>query len=366
MIIDNSRTALEHIQKLTTAKARHLHIWQLIFTGQFLRALEVGKEKNFGAKTIKGLVLFMLREYEQVNVRRNPKTSIRKVRECFDLLYQAAENGEPLRIELTPLRMELGLDDQEEDSSARQANPTRKEKRIINRAANRTTRTSHTHTRTDKKSSSPASQESSPPARAVYVLAQDPTKRNAALENRALKLREEYPPPDQIPKKDKLHQANQETFNIKAQWLQWIDSIQRRWIGPLDLRDLMRISNTPQYFAQYLLFEYRAQLAKGLSEEDKRSSALALCGEAEAIGREAMILATQAEDPKTKLSALKLGLDSIQRRTSLLGLDSLDLNLRVEKVESSWTERAEKAGLTAADLAKIGDIASRAISKKPT
>lgn len=357
MILDNSRTALEHIHKLTTARARHLRIWEYIFTGQFLKALEVGKEKNFGAKTVRGLVLFMLREYEQVNVRRNPKTSIRKVQECFDFLHERAEKGEPIRTELEPLRIELGLEDDEEESIQRQANPNRKEKKILNRTAIHPARTPHAHAH-EKGSSTTAR----PP---VFVLAQDPTKRNTALEERARKLREEYPPPENYPSKDKLHQANQETFNLKAQWITWIDSISRRWIGPLDLRDLMRISLVPQYFAQYLLFEYRAQLAKGLSEEDKRASALALCGEAEAIGREAMILASQAEDPKTKLTALKLGLDSIQRRTSLLGLDSLDLNLKVEKVESSWTERAEKAGLTAQDLAQIGDIASRAISKKP-
>jgi hypothetical protein len=91
--------------------------------------------------------------------------------------------------------------------------------------------------------------------------------------------------------------------------------------------------------------------------------ALSMGAEAEAIAREALALVQSSGDERIKATGLKLALDSLARRQSLIGADKVALEARVEVQQGSWTEHAAAAGLSAADLRQIGDITSRALSK---
>ena len=110
--------------------------------------------------------------------------------------------------------------------------------------------------------------------------------------------------------------------------------------------------------------EYRALLERGITEERRRSMALTMTAEAEAIAREALALVESSGDERIKATGLKLALDALARRQSLIGADKIALEARVEISQGSWTDHAAAAGLTGDELRQIGDIASRAISRK--
>jgi hypothetical protein len=92
--------------------------------------------------------------------------------------------------------------------------------------------------------------------------------------------------------------------------------------------------------------------------------ALSMGAEAEAIAREALALVQSSGDERIKATGLKLALDSLARRQSLIGADKVALEARVEVQQGSWTDHAAAAGLTGDELRQIGDIASRALSRK--
>ena len=92
--------------------------------------------------------------------------------------------------------------------------------------------------------------------------------------------------------------------------------------------------------------------------------ALTMTAEAEAIAREALALVESSGDERIKATGLKLALDSLARRQSLIGADKVALEARVEVQQGSWTDHAVAAGLTGDELRQIGDIASRALSRK--
>jgi hypothetical protein len=92
--------------------------------------------------------------------------------------------------------------------------------------------------------------------------------------------------------------------------------------------------------------------------------ALSLGAEAEAIAREALALVQSSGDERIKAGGLKLALDALARRQSLIGADKIALEARIEVNQGSWTEHAAAAGLTGDELRQIGDIASRALSRR--
>ena len=82
------------------------------------------------------------------------------------------------------------------------------------------------------------------------------------------------------------------------------------------------------------------------------------------VAREALALVQSSGDERIKATGLKLALDSLARRQSLIGADKVPLEARIEVTQGSWTDHAAAAGLSGEELRQIGDIASRALSRK--
>ena len=151
---------------------------------------------------------------------------------------------------------------------------------------------------------------------------------------------------------------------MRASWIAYVDQVARRWPAPLTAQDLNKITGAPMRWTQAILKDWRALLERGITEDQRRSMALALGAEAEAIAREALALVQSSGDERLKAAGLKLALDSLARRQSLIGADKINLEARVEVNSGSWTDHAAAAGLTGDELRQIGDIASRAISRE--
>ena len=128
--------------------------------------------------------------------------------------------------------------------------------------------------------------------------------------------------------------------------------------------DVSKITGAPVKWTHQLVGEWRALLERGITEDQRRSMALSMGAEAEAIAREALALVQSSGDERIKAAGLKLALDSLARRQSLIGVDKIALEARVEVTQGAWRDHAAAAGLSGDELRQIGDIASRALSRK--
>ena len=210
----------------------------------------------------------------------------------------------------------------------------------------------------------PALVDTAPP-RVVIVSPRDLDRRREALAELAEHLREEHPAPT-IERERQGRKTLIISPESRAEAIAWIDKIARAWPAPLNVGDLSQISGgtiAPRILAE-LLRERTALSAQGLTEERRRSIALSMLDEAEGVAREALALAAGGADERTRAMGLKLALDSIATRSRLAGLDKLTLEVTTSAGEgTTWEERAASQGLDADTLAKIGDLASRALSR---
>jgi len=194
----------------------------------------------------------------------------------------------------------------------------------------------------------------------IIAPASDPYYRHQALVDLAQEIARELPPPtlpDHTIGKAFTGRAPADT---RAEWISYIDQVARRWPGPFNAQDLAKITGAPVRWTHQLIGEWKALLERGITEEQRRSMALSLGAEAEAIAREALALVQSSGDERIKAGGLKLALDALARRQSLIGADKIALEARIEVSQGSWTEHAAAAGLTGDELRQIGDIASRA------
>lgn len=367
-VIEKVKHGFEEVKSCRASKHHH-EIWKHILTGRWFEALSMTQE-DFGLQTVRGLTWLLINHYESFR-SRNPKRATAYLKELFSELETYAEDGIVLRLELEEVALEWGLDSEEETMK----------KNLYRKSVGRAMR-NHEDFITVKEGSAvkripvdetpegdgeerrgegelirPPSP-SPRPARAYVVYPEQ--YKPYALNKREQRLRDEIPAPA-VPVDPKTWMTS---GDLRANWIKWIDSIARRYPAPLSPKELQRISGAPIRFCNSMFKEWRAMLRNGVGDDDRRALAIALSAEAEAIAREAMLLATNTEDDRVQMAGLKLALDAIGKRTDLLGLDKIDLAPPVELKGLTWQEQAKEAGLTDEDLKAIGDIASKALSRK--
>ena len=210
-----------------------------------------------------------------------------------------------------------------------------------------------------------AREESAPQLKELIIApSSDPYARHQSLLDLAQGIAQELPPPRLPDHKIGRQYTGVAPGETRAAWISYIDQVARRWPAPLTSQDLHRITGAPETWTSRILVEWKALLERGITEDQRRSMALSMSAEAEAIAREALALVQSSGDERLKAAGLKLALDSLARRQSLIGADQISLAAPVEVTETSWTEHAAAAGLSAEDLKDIGDIASRAMSRQ--
>ena len=377
---ESSLEIMSEIKKLKGATRAHQAIWQRLLTGQWYEALELARVNSFtGHKTARGLTHQLCDLYRS---RRNSQARLLKITSYIELMTTEAENGLHIRDVLSPLADQWSL-----EPAPDPARPTRRQKKVIEerekgkRTGTGTGRTG-TGTGTGKGAgeltcatrhpapSTPAREESatSPEPRAlervIIAPASDPYYRHQSLVDLAQSIAQELPPPSLPDHKIGKEFTGRASGDLRATWLDYIDQVSRRWPGPFSAHDLSKITGAPVRWTFKLMEEYRALLERGITEERRRSMALTMTAEAEAIAREALALVQSSGDERIKATGLKLALDALARRQSLIGADKIALEARVEVTSGAWTEHAAAAGLTGEELRQIGDIASRAISRK--
>ena len=364
LVIEKIKRGFEEVKSCRASNMHH-DIWKHILTGRWFEALHMTQE-DFGLQTVRGLTWLSINHYESFR-SRNPKRATKYLKELFSELETYAEDGIVLRLELEQVALEWGLDSEEETMK----------KNLYRKSVGRSMRNHEDfitvkeggavkrisvdeleHENSDKSSPIRGAKTSPRPPRA-YVVYPDQYKPHA-LNKREQRLRDEIPAPA-VPVDPKTWMTS---GDLRASWIKWIDAIARRYPAPLSPKELQRISGAPVRFCNSMFKEWRAMLQNGIGEDDRRALAIALSAETEAIAREAMLLATNTEDDRVQMAGLKLALDAIGRRTDLLGLDKIDLAPPVQMKGLTWQEQAIEAGLTEEDLKAIGDIASKALSRK--
>jgi len=367
-VIEKVKHGFEEVKSCRASKHHH-EIWKHILTGRWFEALSMTQE-DFGLQTVRGLTWLLINHYESFR-SRNPKRATAYLKELFSELETYAEDGIVLRLELEDVALEWGLGSEEETMK----------KNLYRKSVGRAMR-NHEDFITVKEGSAvkriPVDEipdgdgeergeegelirppSPSPHVPRAYVVYPEQYK-SRALNKREERLSQEIPAPE-VPVNPATWTTNGE---LRANWVKWIDSIARRYPAPLSPKELQRISGAPIRFCNSMFKEWRAMLRNGVGDDDRRALAIALSAEAEAIAREAMLLATNTEDDRVQMAGLKLALDAIGKRTDLLGLDKIDLAPPVELKGLTWQEQAKEAGLTDEDLKAIGDIASKALSRK--
>ena len=387
-LIDRAKTAYEHVEKCRASKS-HRDLWKLILTGRWYEALEDTQE-DFGLQTVRGLVWLLLNHYESKK-SKNPKSSIKYIRQFYELIENRSEQGHIIRLELESLAVEWNLGTEEQAQSKilhkrSKKKPARNHEDLIlvdesvsctntkdngkdnkendknKNDKNKNDKNKNDKNKNDKNKNAlstravgrPASQ-----ARGRTHVLYPAQYKSFARSQREDRLRESIPIPH-LPDDPREWLRDGE---MRSNWIVYIDEIARRYPVPLSPREIHRISEAPLRFCNSVFKEWKGLLAKGITEQDRRGLAIALSMEAEAIAREAMLLATSSEDDRVSMAGLKLALDSLDRRTSLLGLDKIALEMTVSHKGLSWEAQAKEAGLTDQDLKAIGDIASKALSQ---
>jgi hypothetical protein len=363
-VIEKIKRGFEEVKSCRASKYHH-EIWKHILTGRWFEALHMTQD-DFGLQTVRGLTWLLINHYESFR-SRNPKRATEYLKELFSELETYAEDGIVLRLELEQVALEWGLMSEEETmkknlyrKSVGRAMRNHEDFITVKEGAavKRISVDEIEHENSDKDDSIRAPKTPPRPPRA-YVVYPEQYKPHA-LNKREERLRQEIPAPP-VPVDPKTWMTS---GDLRASWIQWIDAIARRYPAPLSPKELQRISGAPVRFCNSMFKEWRAMLQNGIGDNDRRALAIALSAEAEAVAREAMLLATNTEDDRVQMAGLKLALDAIGKRTDLLGLDKIDLAPPVEMKGLTWQEQAIEAGLTEEDLKAIGDIASKALSRK--
>ena len=184
------------------------------------------------------------------------------------------------------------------------------------------------------------------------------------LSEKSERVARELPAPAPPPRAGSAATYGRASPDDRAEWITWVDAVARRWAGPLYAQDLERISGAPLRWCAAMLRDYRALQAKGLDSDARRSSALALAAEAEAISREAFVIAASSTDERAQGAALKLALDALDRRARILQVNTVELEAPQVSEDLPLSSRLERLGLSESDLKGIADIASKAITKR--
>ena len=342
-MIERAKQAIEDLNGIRGAR-KHKAIWHNLICARWLEACSLAQEKGYAVSTPSGTIALL----SQLYISKPKNNNLRKSRALRDFcleLIEEAESGRNVRLELEEVAQILQLTDTHDNIIVK---PTLKQKK---KAAEIIRKHKAQGLRTEEYSSAVKATAATTHTRGTVLLApaRDPWFRSSTLKNRASELREELPPPD---------------GENRAEWIYYIDELQRRWPAPLSATDIHKISGRPVRLCAAMSRDWRDLLSKGITEDQRRSLALSLSAEAEAIAREALALCSGSDDARVKAAALKLALDSLGRRQSLAGLDKVSLEAKIEARNTSWTEQAAAAGLSPEDLRKIGDITSAAMSKQ--
>lgn len=197
----------------------------------------------------------------------------------------------------------------------------------------------------------------------IIAPATDPYRKHQALVDLARAISLEVKPP-QLPEhsigRKFTGTASAET---RADWIEWVDLVARRWPGPLTAQDLRAMSGAPMSWCVMILEEWRALLERGLNEAHRRSLVLSYLAEAEAISREALALIQSSGDEQLRLAGLRLALESLKKRQNCIGFDRLSLEPRSISAQC-WQEQPAVSGLTMDELRRVGEIVSRALSRE--
>ena len=364
--------------------------------GQWYEALELARANSLtGSKTAVGLSRIMCEIYRS---RRSSKARVTLIMNYVEEMVSEAESGLDIKAVLSPLADQWSLDPDPD-----QGRGTNAQKTTINKARKQAEIKAHRQKQAEGKGKrkgggkgkgkgegkskgkrSCADLTSRPPTlahareagskdtapvvveRVLIAPASDPYYRHQPLVDLAQGIARELPPPDLPDFPIRQEFTGRAPSTTRAAWIAYVDEVARRWPAPLNAHDLNKITGAPVRWTQQIIKDWRALLERGITEDQRRSMALALSAEAEAIAREALALVQSSGDERLKAAGLKLALDSLARRQSLIGADKINLEARVEVSTGSWTDHAAAAGLTGDELRQIGDIASRAISREGT
>lgn len=380
--VERSLEIFDELKKCKGANRAHKAIWKRLLVGQWYEALELARANSLtGSKTAVGLSRIMCEIYRS---RRSSKARVTSIMNYVEEMVSEAESGLDIKAILSPLAEQWSLDpdpDQGRGTNAQKTtiNKARKQAEIKahrqkqaegkskrkggGSCADRTSRT-----RTLAHAREAGSKDTAPVVveKVLIAPASDPYYRHQPLVDLAQGIARELPPPSLPDHMIGLQYIGRAEGDVRASWIAYVDEVARRWPAPLTAHDLNKITGAPVRWTQAILKDWRALLERGITEDQRRSMALALSAEAEAIAREALALVQSSGDERLKAAGLKLALDSLARRQSLIGADKINLEARVEVSTGSWTDHAAAAGLTGDELRQIGDIASRAISREST
>jgi len=357
-----SEELFNELKKVKGATRIHQAIWKRLLTAQWYEALELARANSLtGAKTARGLSLMMIEIYR---ARKNNTARLTQLSSYIEEMNHEAESGLNIRELFAELADQWGLIPEPDQEKYRETRRQKKIKEESEEALKRSCATRPPAPLTRTREEAPAPPEPRALERVIIAPASDPYYRHQALVDLAQDIARELPPPalpDHTIGKAFTGRAPADT---RAEWISYIDQVARRWPGPFNAHDLAKITGAPVRWTQQLIGEWKALLERGITEEQRRSMALSLGAEAEAIAREALALVQSSGDERIKAGGLKLALDALARRQSLIGADKIALEARIEVNQGSWTEHAAAAGLTGDELRQIGDIASRALSRR--
>jgi len=297
---------------------------------------------------------------EIYRTRRNSAARLTQLSSYIEDMTHEAESGLNIRELFAELADQWGLIPEPDQGKATMKQ--KKARRLGDIALARNARPRALSARTREET--PAPPEPRALERVIIAPASDPYMRHQALVDLAQEIARELPPPSLPDHKIGRQYTGIAPADTRAEWISYIDQVARRWPGPLNAHDVAKITGAPVAWTHKLVNEWKALLERGITEEQRRSMALSLGAEAEAIAREALALVQSSGDERIKAGGLKLALDALARRQSLIGADKIALEARIEVSQGSWTEHAAAAGLTGDELRQIGDIASRALSRR--
>ena len=398
--VERSLEIFDELKRCKGATRAHKAIWKRLLVGQWYEALELARANSLtGSKTAVGLSRIMCEIYRS---RRSSKARVTLIMNYVEEMVSEAESGLDIKAILSPLADQWSLDPDPD-----QGRGTNAQKTTINKARKQAEIKAHRQKQAEGKrkrkgggkgrgkgegksegksegEGTCADRTSRPPTlaharearvkdtapvvveRVLIAPASDPYYRHKPLVDLAQGIARELPPPDLPDFPIRQEFTGRAPSTTRAAWIAYVDEVARRWPAPLNAHDLNKITGAPVRWTQQIIKDWRALLERGITEDQRRSMALALSAEAEAIAREALALVQSSGDERLKAAGLKLALDSLARRQSLIGADKINLEARVEVSTGSWTDHAAAAGLTGDELRQIGDIASRAISREGT
>ena len=356
-----TKEAITAILKCKSAR-KHAHIWERLLTGLWVEAIEVSKT-YVGATTARGIAHLLANEY-RASPTNNAKHRIKRAIHHVERLNAEFESGLNVTKELKSIIELLGL-----NSGLPKKQGSKRAIEIEQLLEKGSCETSppapNTHARSTTKNTEDHGLEEDPRPLVLVANASEPLARYSALSARAERIANEHPAPV-------LHEGYRGNESIgrakpheRAEWIAWIDRVSRSWAGPLYAQDLANMSGAPARWCKAMLLEYRAHLATGLNEDQRRSLTLGLIAEVEGLAREALALASNTDDERAKGGALKLALDSIDRRSKLIGSANLTLEQPAKVETSSWENTANRLGFDESTLKQIADIASQSLSETP-